>query len=77
MLVPFVALVLLVAGIAAIYLLLKNMGQEGVEVAAPGSCKSGKCGVESCGTGDGSCHTEDAQLAESEEAAQRETSRPG
>ena len=40
-----VALVVLAAAVAAIYLILKNMGEEGIEVAAPGSCKSGKCGV--------------------------------
>jgi hypothetical protein len=41
----FVALILLAACAGGIYLLLKTMGEEGVEVAAPGSCKSGKCGV--------------------------------
>ena len=40
-----IALILLVVAVGAIYLLLKNMGEEGVEVAAPGSCKSGRCGV--------------------------------
>jgi len=40
-----IALILLVVAVAAIYLILKNMGQEGVEIAAPGSCKSGRCGV--------------------------------
>jgi len=38
-------LVLLVIAVAAIYLILRNMGAEGVEIAAPGSCKSGRCGV--------------------------------
>ena len=42
-----VALVFLVAGVAAIYLLLKNMSEEGVDIAAPGSCKRGRCGVPS------------------------------
>lgn len=28
-----------------IYLLLKSMGQSGIEAAAPGSCRSGRCGV--------------------------------
>lgn len=41
-----VAIVLLIISIGAIYLLLKSMGQDGVEVAAPGSCRSGKCGVQ-------------------------------
>ncbi len=40
-----VAIVVLIAAVGAIVLLLKNMGQEGVEIAAPGSCKSGRCGV--------------------------------
>jgi hypothetical protein len=40
-----VALVLLFAGVAAIYLLLKNMSEEGIDIAAPGSCKRGRCGV--------------------------------
>ena len=39
-----VALVLLFAGVAAIYLLLKNMSEEGIDIAAPGSCKRGRCG---------------------------------
>jgi hypothetical protein len=42
-----VALVLLFAGVAAIYLLLKNMSEEGIDIAAPGSCKRGRCGVPS------------------------------
>lgn len=40
-----IALVLLAVAVGAIYLLLRNMGEEGVEIAAPGSCKSGRCGV--------------------------------
>lgn len=40
-----VALVLLFAGVAAIYLLLKNMSEDGIDIAAPGSCKRGRCGV--------------------------------
>lgn len=39
-----VALVLLAAGVAAIYLLLKNMSEDGIDIAAPGSCKRGRCG---------------------------------
>jgi hypothetical protein len=39
------ALIALAIAVGAIYLLLKNMGEEGIEVAAPGSCKSGRCGV--------------------------------
>lgn len=40
-----VALIVLAIAVGAIYLILKNMGEEGIEVAAPGSCKSGRCGV--------------------------------
>jgi hypothetical protein len=39
-----VALVLLFAGVAAIYLLLQNMNEGGIDIAAPGSCKRGRCG---------------------------------
>lgn len=41
-----VAIVLLVLAAAGVYLLLKSMGEDGVEAAAPGSCKSGSCGVQ-------------------------------
>ena len=40
------AVVLLAAAVGGVYLLLKSMGQDGVEAAAPGSCKSGRCGVQ-------------------------------
>lgn len=40
-----IALIVLAIAVGAIYLILKNMGEEGIEVAAPGSCKSGRCGV--------------------------------
>jgi hypothetical protein len=40
-----IALIVLAIAVGAIYLLLKNMGEDGIEVAAPGSCKSGRCGV--------------------------------
>lgn len=40
-----VALVLLLAGVAVIYLLVKRMSEEGIDMAAPGSCKRGRCGV--------------------------------
>ena len=43
-----VALVLLFASVAAIYLLLKNMSEDGVDIAAPGSCRRGRCGAPSC-----------------------------
>lgn len=41
-----VALVVLFAGVAAIYLLLKNMSEEGIDIAAPGSCRRGACGAQ-------------------------------
>ncbi len=41
----FIALIILAVAVGSIYLILKNMGEEGIEVAAPGSCKSGRCGV--------------------------------
>ncbi len=41
----FIAVILLIVAVGAIYLLLKSMGEDGIEVAAPGSCKSGRCGV--------------------------------
>jgi len=37
------ALVLLFGGVAAIYLLLRNMSEEGIDIAAPGSCRRGRC----------------------------------
>ena len=40
-----IAILLLAIAVGTIYLILKNMGEEGIEVAAPGSCKSGRCGV--------------------------------
>lgn len=39
------ALVLLLIGVGFIYWLLKSMGESGIEAAAPGSCRSGRCGV--------------------------------
>ncbi len=42
-----VALVLLAAGVAVIYLILKNMCDDGIDIAAPGSCRRGQCGVRS------------------------------
>jgi hypothetical protein len=56
-----VAVVLLIISVGAIYLLLKSMGQDGVEVAAPGSCRSGKCGVQKT-----QCHPEEDALDETD-----------
>lgn len=52
MLAMLVALVLLAVSVVGVYLLLKNMGEDGVEAAAPGSCKSGRCGVQPRKTGE-------------------------
>jgi hypothetical protein len=46
MLAVFVAIVLLAVSVWGLYLLLKNMGENGIEAAAPGSCRSGRCGVQ-------------------------------
>lgn len=43
-----VALVLLVAGVAVIYQILKKMSEDGVDIAAPGSCKRHGCGSSKC-----------------------------
>ncbi len=43
MLTILIALALLAAGVGAIYLLLKNMTEEGIDIAAPGSCRRGRC----------------------------------
>ncbi len=59
-----IALILLAAAVGAIYLLLKNMGEEGIEVAAPGSCKSGRCGVRCGTTSDTGRHEEEEQFTE-------------
>lgn len=39
-----VSLLILAAGVGALYLLLKNMSEVGIDIAAPGSCKRGRCG---------------------------------
>jgi len=46
MLPVLVAIALLIVSVIGIYLLLKSMGKDGVEAAAPGSCRSGRCGVQ-------------------------------
>ncbi|PIV21601.1 MAG: hypothetical protein COS39_10700 [Hydrogenophilales bacterium CG03_land_8_20_14_0_80_62_28] len=46
MLVMLVILIVFVASVGGVYWLLKSMGQDGIEAAAPGSCKSGRCGVQ-------------------------------
>lgn len=41
-----IAILLIAACVVAIYLLLRSMGRSGIEAAAPGSCRSGRCGVQ-------------------------------
>lgn len=57
MLIPLIVITLLIASAAAIYFILKSMGEDGVEAAAPGSCKSGRCGVRNNKTAETACHT--------------------
>jgi len=43
---------LLLVCVLGVYLLLRSMGRDGVEAAAPGSCRSGRCGVQPNRTGE-------------------------
>lgn len=45
MLAAALAILLLLAAVAGVYALLRDMGNDGIEAAAPGSCKRGRCGV--------------------------------
>lgn len=65
MLTALVVIALLAASVSAIYLLLKSMGQDGVAIAQPGSCKSGQCGVSKELSG---CHQEGNQPDKTEES---------
>ena len=67
MFIALVAIALLIASVGAIYFILKSMGQDGVEIAAPGSCKSGTCGVRSTAGTEGGCRQEDARFGEAGE----------
>ena len=67
MLVALVAITLLIVSVGAIYLLLKRMGQDGVEVAAPGSCKSGRCGVRNGTATETTYRQEEGQFRETDE----------
>lgn len=66
-----VAIALLIAAVGAIYLLLKSMGESGVEVAAPGSCKSGRCGVRNGTATETSCQQAEEQLIADTEEVER------
>lgn len=46
MLAILIAILLIAVCVVAIYLLLRSMGRDGIEAAAPGSCRSGRCGVQ-------------------------------
>ncbi len=48
------AIALLLVCVLGVYLLLRSMGRDGVEAAAPGSCRSGRCGVQPNRTGEAS-----------------------
>lgn len=67
MLIALVAIALLIASVGAIYFLLKSMGQDGVEIAAPGSCRSGRCGVRNIAGAEAGCHEQEAQPGETGE----------
>ncbi|MCM2289968.1 MAG: hypothetical protein NDI67_13150 [Sulfuritalea sp.] len=67
MLIALVAIALLIASVAAIYFILRSMGEDGVEIAAPGSCKSGSCGVRKVADADAGCHQAEALPGESHE----------
>ena len=67
MLIALVAIALLIAAVSAIYFILRSMGQDGVEIAAPGSCKSGRCGVRSIAGAEAGCHQEQALPGEAGE----------
>ena len=67
MLISLVAIALLIASVGAIYFLLKSMGQDGVEIAAPGSCRSGRCGVRDSAGAETGCRQQEARSGESGE----------
>lgn len=67
MLIALVAVALLIASVGAIYFLLKSMGQDGVEIAAPGSCRSGRCGVRDTAGAAAGCHQQEARPGETGE----------
>jgi hypothetical protein len=67
MLIALIAISLLIASVGVIYFLLKSMGQDGVEIAAPGSCKSGRCGVRNSAGVEGGCRQEEFSSGEADE----------
>lgn len=80
MLTLLVAIVLLAASIGAIYFILKSMGEEGVEAAAPGSCRSGRCGVRKGASTEANCQAREEQgngVEEVDEIERLEVVQPG
>ena len=67
-----IALIVLAVAVGAIYLILKNMGEEGIEVAAPGSCKSGRCGVRCAPATEARDAQEEETLAEADEITRKD-----
>ncbi len=68
-----IALIVLAIAVRAIYLTLKNMGEEGVEVAAPGSCKSGRCGVRCAPAAEERHEVAEEMSEEADEVKRKET----
>jgi hypothetical protein len=67
-----IALILLAIAVGAIYLILKNMGEEGIEIAAPGSCKSGRCGVRCAPVVDGRHEAMEERADEADEIRRKD-----
>ncbi|MDD4881348.1 MAG: hypothetical protein PHX10_07220 [Gallionellaceae bacterium] len=67
-----IALVLLLVSVVGVYLLLKSMGQDGVEAAAPGSCKSGRCGVQPRQTAETGSNVIQGQFVQIDEVRRKE-----
>ncbi len=67
-----VAIVLLLVSVVGVYLLLKSMGQDGVEAAAPGSCKSGRCGVQPNKTIEASSHVDQEPFVQIDEIQRKD-----
>lgn len=72
MLAVLVAIVLLLVSVVGVYLLLKSMGQDGVEAAAPGSCKSGRCGIQPKKTTEASSHVIQVQFVQIDEMKRKD-----
>jgi len=65
-----IAIVLFFAIAAGLYLLLKNMGENGIDIAAPGSCRRGGCGVARCQPADDAEDGEEVTPQTAERSAQ-------